>query len=292
VTAINKGGLSVEVNGIKGFLPISQIDMYRVERPEEYMNQKLRCLVTEVEPAERNLVVSRRALLEREREEDRAKFWESVQEGQVRTGIVRNIMPFGVFVDLGGADGMVPMSELAWARVEKPEDVVKLGQTVQVKVLRIDQTTRKVSLSLRALAASPWDTLQERIGIGSTITGKVSRVAEFGAFVEIEPGIEGLIHVSELGTQRIRRVTDVVKEGQVLTVEVLGIDMETRRISLSLRAIMAASQRAEQAALTAEQQAKEDAEAALEDAKPKPPPRVRPLRGGVSGPNPFGDKLS
>ena len=289
VTGTNKGGLSVEVNGIRGFLPISQIDMYRVENVEQYLNQRLKCMITEVEPEERNLVVSRRALLEKEREEQREQFWAQAEEGQTRTGIVRNIKPFGVFVDIGGADGMVPISEMSWARVGSPEDLVSLGQTVQVKITKLDPATRKITLSLKQLAPSPWDRIEDRVHVGTIVKGKVTKLMEFGAFVELEEGLEGLIHISELGTQRVRRVQDVVKEGQEVEVQVLTVDKMSRRIGLSLRAIQEAAIKAQQQASTP------DAPATQEPTPEEPasPPVVRrtDLRGGTSGPtNPFGAK--
>jgi small subunit ribosomal protein S1 len=277
VTATNKGGLAVEVNGIRGFLPISQIDMYRVENPEQFINQRLICLITEVDPSERNLVVSRRALLEKEREREREKFWAEVQEGQILTGIVRSIKEFGVFVDLGGADGLIPISEMAWARVGKPEDLVKLGQKVHVKVMRLDPAARRISLSLKQLATSPWDTFADRHHTGERITGKVTRIAEFGAFVEIEPGIEGLIHISELGTNRVRRVRDVVQEGQEVEAQIVSIDLRQRRVGLSLKAIADAASRAETDEALAEMAAREEAR---EDDK-TPRKRNYDLRGGV-----------
>src|SRR5262249_35168517 len=155
-TATNKGGLSVDVNGIRGFLPISQIDLYRVENPEQFVNQRLLCLVTEVDVAERNLVLSRRALLEKEREESRAKLWTELAEGQVREGIVRSVKDFGAFVDLGGVDGLLHVSEMSWSRVADASTVVQTGQRVKVIVLRIDRERHKVSLGMKQLQASPW----------------------------------------------------------------------------------------------------------------------------------------
>ena len=200
VTGVNKNrtGLLVEVNGIKGFMPISQIDMYRVEKPEDYLNQKIKCMVAELDPSERNLVLSRRALLEQEREKIREQFWAAVEEGQVKTGIVRSVKPFGAFVDLGGADGLIPVSELSWSRVGDPSEVVQIGQKVEVKVARVDHEARKIALSLRQLVRSPWDDFAEQHKAGARLVGKVTRIAEFGAFVEVAPGIEGLVHVSRV----------------------------------------------------------------------------------------------
>jgi small subunit ribosomal protein S1 len=269
VTATNKGGLSVDVNGIRGFMPISQIDLYRVEQPEQFVNQRLRAVVTEVKPEERNLVVSRRALLERERDEQREKFWSGLEVGQVRSGMVRSIQPFGAFVDLGGADGLIPIGELSWTRVNHPSDVVKEGQKVDVKVMKVDRETRKIGLSLRQLSKSPWDDLETRFYPGMVVTRKITRLMEFGAFVELEPGIEGLVHVSEVSPQRVRKPSAVVQAGQEVNVKVLSIDKENRRIALSIKQAQAAPE-----------SEPEPEEAEQEQAKPQKPRNIK-LRGGV-----------
>ena len=268
VTATNKGGLEVNVNGIRGFMPISQIDLYRVEDTEQYVNQRLRCMVSEVDPEERNLVVSRRDLLEKEREEARAKLWEVLAEGQIREGIVRSIRDFGAFVDLGGVDGLLHISEMSWSRVQDASQVVQPGQTVKVVVLKVDRERRKISLGLRQLTPSPWDSVDANYSQGSVVNGKVTRLMEFGAFVELEPGVEGLIHISELAPQRVRRVADIVQAGQDVRVMVLAVDRSQRRISLSLKAAMPEE---------AEEPVEEEGEIEV-----KPPrPRTTPLRGGL-----------
>jgi small subunit ribosomal protein S1 len=269
VTATNKGGLAVDVNGIRGFMPISQIDLYRVEDVEQFVNQKLRCMVTEVDPLERNLVVSRRAFLEKEREELREKVWGEIAEGQVREGIVRSVREFGAFVDLGGVDGLLPISQMSWTRVEKPEDVVQVGQKVRVQVLKLDRVARKVSLGLKQLSESPWDTVTEKYVPGQVVTGKVSRLADFGAFVELEPAIEGLIHISELAPQRVFRARDIVQVDQVVKVVVLSVDPTQRRISLSLKAALAKD-------VPPAEETEEE-----EDYTPQPRPWNPNLRGGV-----------
>jgi small subunit ribosomal protein S1 len=272
VTETNKGGLAVDVNGIRGFMPISQIDMYRVENPEQFVNQRLRCLVTEVNPEERNLVVSRRALLEQEREAAREKLWAELAEGQIRDGIVRSVRDFGAFVDLGGADGLLHVSEMSWVRVKDPSEVVQPGQSVKVVVLKIDREARKISLGLKQLTAGPWDTADANYPIGSLVKGTVTRHMDFGAFVELEPGLEGLIHISELSPQRVRRPGDVVQIGQEVTVRVLSIDKNQRRISLSLKAA--------QPKAGEETPEDEEVEEAPAPAKPERP-RTTPLRGGL-----------
>ncbi len=277
VTATNKGGLSVEVNGIRGFMPISQIDLYRVENAEQFVNQRLRCLITEVKPDEKNLVVSRRALLEKEREENRERLWQELAEGQVREGIVRSVRDFGAFVDLGGVDGLLHVSEMAWTRVKNPADVVQPGQTVKVIVLRLDRESRKVSLGLKQLAPGPWDTADQNYMPGSVVRGKVTRLMDFGAFVELEPGIEGLIHISELSPQRVRRPQDVVQPDQEVQVKVLDVDKNQRRISLSLKAAQA----------KAEETAQEAEEAEPEQPARPQRPRTTPLKGGLGGSGPL-----
>jgi predicted RNA-binding protein with RPS1 domain len=278
VTKAIKGGLEVEVNGIRGFLPISQVEMGRVDDVTPYLNQRLKCLVTEANPRERNLVVSRRDLLEKERAEQREKTWAELEEGQTRTGVVRNLKPFGAFVDLGGVDGLVPVGEMSWGRVNDPSEVVKLGQEVEVRVLRIDRAAQKVTLGLKQLKASPWDTVEDRFDVGQHARGRVTRLMDFGAFVELEPGLEGLIHISEMGPKKVWRVKDVVQEGQEVEVRILRIEPESRRMSLSLKPLPA-------------EPVPEPEEDEADAAPPAPKPeRAVPLRGGLGDrdPNPFG----
>jgi small subunit ribosomal protein S1 len=227
--------------------------------------------VTEVKRSEKNVLVSRRALLEAEREVAREKLWTELAEGQVRTGVVRTVKDFGAFVDLGGVDGLVPVREMSWARVEDPNEIVRPGQQVQVKVLKIDRDTRKLTLGLKQLQPSPWDTIEQRYALGTLVRGKVTKLMDFGAFVELEPGIEGLVHISELAHSRVRRVRDVVQEGQELTVRVQKIDREQRRIALSHKATL------EHPSEVAEPETPEPGEA---PAPPKPP-RKTPLKGGL-----------
>lgn len=273
----NKTGLTVEVGGIKGFLPASQLDMYRVEDITQFVNQRLKVMVIEVIPSEKNLIVSRRAVQERDKQVKAEEFWKNVQEGQVKRGIVRSIKPFGAFVDLGGADGLIPASEFSWQRVNDLNEFVKVGQEVEVLINRIDFDARKIGLSMKQLTVSPFEEFAKRVKAGARISGKVTRIAEFGAFVELEPGVEGLIHVSELSTQRVRKVRDIVSEGQTVQVEILSVDPEARRISLSLKRI---SQQAEDDADAAEQAEHEAAMKAADEAMANRP--VNPnLRGGI-----------
>jgi ribosomal protein S1 len=269
VTGTNKGGLEVEVNGIRAFMPISQIELFRVEDLNVYLNTKFRCLVTEVDREDKNLLVSRRALLEQEREAGREKLWETLAEGQVHEGTVRTIKPFGAFVDIGGADGLLPVGEMSWSRVNDPSEVVQSGQKVRVVVLRLDREARKITLGLRQLMTSPWDQAALTYPPGAVVKGKVTRTTDFGAFVELEPGVEGLVHISELSPARVRRVDDVAKVDQEVVVKVLTIDVPGRRLGLSIKAALKAPE-----PVAAEPEEEEEA--------PKPlPKRTISLRGGV-----------
>lgn len=273
VIETNKGGLTVDVNGIRGFMPISQIDLYRVENAEQFVNQRLLCAITDADPVEKNLIVSRRALLEKEREEMREKLWAELAEGQVRTAVVRNVREFGAFVDLGGVDALLPISEMSWRRVTDPSTIVQPGQSIKVAILKIDPDKRKVSVTLKQLEASPWETAADNYPAGHVVAGTVTRLADFGAFVELEAGLEGLIHISELARQKVWRVRDVVQEGQAVQVRVLSVDPQQRRISLSLRQALA-----EPVKPVAEDEAETAGE--VEEA-PKPRPRNENLRGGI-----------
>lgn len=281
----NKTGLLVEVNGIKGFMPISQVDIYRTENPEQFINQTLKCEVIELDREERNLILSRRSIQEREKAIKAEEFWAKIQEGETRSGIVRNIKPFGVFVDLDGADGLIPIGELSWSRVNDPSEIVKLGQRVEVTVKKVDREIRRISLSLRNLQGNPWDDFANNNRPGIKIRGKVTRIMDFGAFVELTPGIEGLIHISELSTDRIRRVRDVVSEGQDVEVQILNIDTEQRRIGLSLKTIMAGEE------AIADASAEVERVADLQEAAERMASRVvNPnLRGGIGGGKPLID---
>ncbi|HEY1191734.1 MAG TPA: S1 RNA-binding domain-containing protein, partial [Gemmata sp.] len=276
----NKTGLTVEVAGIKGFLPASQLDLYRVENIEQFVNQRIKVMVAEVNPEERNLIVSRRAVQEREKAVKAEEFWKTVAEGQVRKGIVRSIKPFGAFVDLGGADGLIPASEFSWQRVADLNEFVKIGQQVEVKINRIDFDARKIGLSMKQLTVSPFEEYTKTVQAGARVTGKVSRIADFGAFVELTPGVEGLIHISELSTQRVRRVRDVLEEGQTVIVEILSTDPTTRRIALSLKKIATEEEAAAEAAEEAEHQAALKAAEEVMATRPVNPN----LRGGIGGP--------
>jgi ribosomal protein S1 len=271
-TKVVKGGLEVDVDGIRGFIPISQIDLSRVEDAAAFVNQKFKALVTEVNPREKNLVISRRELMEQERAEQREKTWATLEEGQVREGIIRSIKDFGAFVDLGGVDGLLPIGEMSWSRVQKVDDLVKTGDKVQVKVIKIDPVARKLTLGLKQLTPSPWEKAEQNYPRGLMIKGKVTKLMEFGAFVELDPGIEGLIHITELSPTRVRRVADIVQAGQEVEVRILKVEPELKRIALSLLP-----------AKGKETSAEEEEEEEADDQTPQPPKPERkiPLKGGL-----------
>ena len=234
-----KGGFQVEVLKRRAFCPISQIDTVYVENPDHYVGNTYLFLIRKLTEGGRNIVLSRRDLLEAEQEKARQAFMQTLEVDQVHTGRVTRIMPFGAFIELvPGVEGMVHISELSWSRVGTPEEAVKIGDTVQVKVLRIEpgQKQKKIALSIKQIEGDPWDTIDQEIAVGHKINGKVTRCVDFGAFVEIRPGVEGLVHISELSyTRRVLKPEDVVQPGQTVAVMVKEIDMNKRRISLSMR---------------------------------------------------------
>jgi small subunit ribosomal protein S1 len=236
VTATNKGGLELEMVGnIPAFMPASQVDLHYVENLTDYVGQKLIARVQEINRKGKKVLLSRRQHLEAERELKRASLWEQLEVGQVRDGTVSSVVDYGAFVDIGGADGLIHISDLSYTHVKHPSEAVHVGQAVKVKVLKIDQAKNRISLGLKQVAPDPWETLEQRIKQGDQISGRVLRVADFGAFVEVEAGIEGLLPISEMSWKRVGNPHDVVKEGDVLRLGVLSVDLSKRRISLSLK---------------------------------------------------------
>lgn len=274
ITGANTGGLECMVNTIRAFIPSSQVGMFRVEDFAEYIGQKLLCVVTEVNPRKKNLVLSHRALLEREREEARKKLIAELAVGQTREGVVSNVRDFGAFVDLGGIDGMIHISQLSWDRVKHPSEVLEPGQKVKVRIEKINPDTGKIGLSYRDLLDHPWDGIEDKLSVGSQVKGPVTRIAQFGAFVRLAPGVEGLVHISEMAHQRIRAVSDVVKEGEEIEVKILSIDRETQKIGLSLKATLPKPEPSEK------EKAEEEASRELAVAKHK-----GPLKGGLGRPS-------
>lgn len=238
VTGVNLGGLELMTNQIRAFMPKSQVELERIDDFAPYIGQKLECQVTEVDRKGKTLVVSRRKLLEQDREEQRQQLKYALQEGDTRAGTVRRLTDFGAFVDLGGLDGLLHVSDMSYARVNHPKEVVKVGDQIQVKILKIDLVKDRISLGLKQLQQDPWGLVDANYREGTEVTGKVVKLMDFGAFVELEPGIEGLIPMSEMSwTQRIRHAKDVLSEGESVRVKLINVDAAKRKLTLSLKAM-------------------------------------------------------
>lgn len=238
VTGVNKGGFDVEVGGARAFCRMGHMDLGHVDDPQSFVGQRLSFLITEMQG--KNLVVSRKLLLEEERKKSAAKLLSELAEGQVRTGTVTRLADFGAFVDLGGVDGLVPLSELSWGHVKSPDEVVRVGDVVTVEVRRIEDDPKRrgekrIGLSLRTSDTDPWVKHAASLVEGATLQGRVQRTEAFGAFIELEGGVVGLAHISELSDARVRHPNDVVKVGDAVTVRVLEVDRDRRRLSLSLK---------------------------------------------------------
>jgi len=236
VIEVVKGGLILDL-GVRGFLPASLVDIRRVHNLDEFMGQKLECKVIELNRNRNNVVLSRRAVLEEERKEVREQILGRLQPGQVVEGKISNIVDFGAFVDLDGIDGLIHISELSWSHVNHPSEVVSIGDTVRIKVLDIDRDRQRISLGLKQTQEDPWQRVISTHRPGDVLEGKVTKVVAFGAFVEILPGVEGLVHISELADHHVDNPSEVVEPGALLNVKILEIDEERRRLSLSIKRV-------------------------------------------------------
>ena len=231
-----KGGFEVKISGtIRGFCPFSQMGLGRIESPADYPGKRLQFIVTEYGERGRNVILSNRVILEKERKEKRAEMMQSLQEGQIVRGKVVSLQKFGAFVDIGGMQGLLPMSEIAWGRIENINDALKVGEEVEVAVLRIDRERDRISLSLKKLLADPWEKVESTYPEGSVHSGKVVRLTKFGAFIALEPGIDGLLHISRMGAgKRVSHAGEVLKDGQDIEVRIEKVDRAAKRISLVL----------------------------------------------------------
>src|SRR3954464_6911883 len=236
VIEVVKGGLILDL-GVRGFLPASLVDIRRVQDLDEFLAQELRCKVIELNRSRNNVVLSRRAVLEEERKADRQRILDGLNPGDVVTGTISNIVDFGAFVDLDGMDGLIHISELSWSHVKHPSEVLEIGQEVKVKVLDIDRGRQRISLGLKQTQADPWQQVLESYHEGDIVSGKVTKVVTFGAFVEILPGVEGLVHISELAQHHVENPREVVSQGDTVNVRILEVDAERRRLSLSLKRV-------------------------------------------------------
>jgi small subunit ribosomal protein S1 len=232
-----KGGLLVNI-GVNVFLPASQVDIRRPADIGHYVGKEIECKITLIDEARRNMVVSRRQFLEDQRDEQRKKLLAEIEGGQIRTGVVRNIVPFGAFVDLGGIDGLLHVSDMSWGRVNHPSEVVQIDQTLEVFVITVDKEKGKIALGLKQKSPSPWEHVEAKYPVGSRHTGEVVNVMSYGAFVKLEPGIEGLVHISEMSwTKRINHPSELVAIGDTIEVQVLNINRDKQEISLGMKQV-------------------------------------------------------
>src|SRR5450756_2284281 len=236
VIEVVKGGLIIDL-GVRGFLPASLVDIRRVQDLDEFLGKELRCKVIELNRSRNNVVLSRRAVLEDERKEMRQAILDRLNPGDVIEGQISNIVDFGAFVDLDGMDGLIHISELSWSHVNHPSEILEVGQTVKVKVLDIDRDRQRCLLGLKQTQSDPWQQVIDAYGDGDEVEGRVTKVVTFGAFVEIVPGVEGLVQISELAQHHVENPREVVSQGDLVRVVVLEIDGERRRLSLSMKRV-------------------------------------------------------
>lgn len=235
VTRKIKGGLLVDI-GVNVFLPASQVDIRRPNDIGDYINQKVKCMILKIDETRRNIVVSRRQLIEKQREEMKRKLLSEIQIGQRRNGTVKNIAEFGAFVDLGGIDGLLHITDMSWGRIGHPSEMVKIDQEIEVVILNVDRDREKIALGLKQKEPSPWDNVAEKYPVGSKIVGEVVNVMSYGAFVKLEEGIEGLVHISEMSwTKRINHPNELVNVGDKIEIVVLNIDKDQQEISLGMK---------------------------------------------------------
>ena len=235
VTAVVKGGLSVDV-GVRAFMPASRSGARDAAEMEKLVGQEIRCRIIKLDVADEDVVVDRRAVAEEEERAAKEKRYTEIKEGETVHGTVRSLTDFGAFVDIGGVDGLLHVADISWSRINKPSDVLKAGAAVEARVLKVDSAKKRISLGLKQLLPHPWDLASERYKVGERVHGTVTRIADFGAFVELEKGVEGLIHLSEMSwSKKIRKPSDVVKPGEQVDVVILGVNQGDRRIALGLK---------------------------------------------------------
>src|ERR671929_990873 len=236
VIEVVKGGLIIDL-GVRGFRPASLVDIRRVQNLDEFLGQKIETKVIELNRSRNNVVLSRRAVLEEERKEQRQQILDRLQPGLVIEGQISNIVDFGAFVDLDGIDGLIHISELSWSHVNHPSEILTIGEKVRVKVLDIDRDRQRISLGLKQTQEDPWQRIVDTYNVGDELAGTVTKVVSFGAFVEILDGVEGLVHISELAQHHVDNPREVVEPGQEVRVKILEIDSERRRLSLSVKRV-------------------------------------------------------
>jgi small subunit ribosomal protein S1 len=242
VIEVVKGGLILDL-GVRGFLPASLVDIRRVQDLDEFLGKQLRCKVIELNRSRNNVVLSRRAVLEEERKEMRQAILDRLSPGDVVTGTISNIVDFGAFVDLEGIDGLIHISELSWSHVNHPSELLEIGQEVSVKVLDIDRERQRISLGLKQTQTDPWQQVIDSHEQGDVVEGRVTKVVTFGAFVEILPGVEGLVHISELAQHHVENPREIVQQGEAVRVKIIEMDADRRRLSLSLKRVEGGDER-------------------------------------------------
>ncbi len=233
-----KGGLIADAQGIRAFVPASQLARHYVEKIEEFVGKEMKLKIIEVDKQKRRIVCSRKAVLIEQAAAHKKEIWEKLSEGEIVDGIVRRLTDFGAFVDIGGVDGLVHVTDLSWGRVKHPSEIVSPNQPIKVKILSLDPERERIQLGYKQLQPKPWDVAEEKYPVGAIVEGKVVRITTFGAFVELEPGLDGLVHISQCALTRIAKVEDALQVGQVVHVKILGVDPEAKRISLSVRAAL------------------------------------------------------
>ena len=233
-----KGGLLAQVNGIRTFIPASQLSLRYVANIEEFVGQEMKLKIVELDRAKKRIVASRKAVLAEEESARKKAVWDTIEIGSVVKGTVRRLADFGAFVDIGGVDGLVHVTDLSWGRIKHPSEVVKVGDVIDVKIMNADPEKERVSLSYKQTQPRPWTVADEKYPVGAVVEGKVVRITTFGAFVELEPGLDGLVHISQCSLTRIEKVEDALHVGDVIRVKVLDVNTEAKRISLSVRQVL------------------------------------------------------
>jgi small subunit ribosomal protein S1 len=274
VTKTNKGGLEVTVGRVRGFLPSSQVELAYVSDLEPFVGQKLRVKVIEANPKKRNLVLSRREFLLIERKESEEQLWKTLEVGGQFTGTVKSIKDYGAFVDIGGVDGFLHIGPIRCSRINHPSEVLQEEQQIEVKVLSLDPEKKRISLGMRQLVPNPWTLATVNYSVESTVSGKITRITNFGAFVELEPGLEGMVHISELDHKRVRQVSEVLSVGQQIDFKVLEVNPDRKRIGLSLKALI---EKPEDRSQTGQ--------ASSEEQVASKPKRKKSLKGGTGTPS-------
>jgi small subunit ribosomal protein S1 len=235
VTEVVKGGVLAKIDGIKGFIPASHLDLKYVPDLSVFVGQNLKLEIIELDRKKNRVVLSHKNVLEKERERLKEKTWASIEEGQVIKGVVKRLTDFGAFVDIGGVDGLIHISDLAWHKIDHPSEIVTEEQEVEVQVLKVDKERGRISLGLKQVMPNPWDEVDKKYKIGSVIDGKIVKLVSFGAFVEVEPGVEGLVHISQISKDHVSNPEDVLKTGENVKVKIMDINAKEKRMSLSIR---------------------------------------------------------